>query len=443
MSEFVTNYIDKYVNKTCICGKIHTTPIEDVIIENGAINKLPEVINRYNAKKAFIIADVNTYEVAGKKACNILEENNIEYKKFIFTDKELEPDEKAVGSVTLAFDKSCDIIIAIGSGVINDTSKILSNIANKPYIIVATAPSMDGYASDTSSMAVNGLKVSVPSASANVIIGDIDIIKNAPVKMLTSGLGDMLAKYISICEWKIATLLIGEYYCETIANLVNDALKKCVDNAEGLLKRDDAAVKAVFEGLIICGIAMGYAKISRPASGMEHYISHVWDMRALAFNAPSSTHGIQCAIGTLYTAKLYEIIKSTTPNREKALKYVKNFNVNDWYEKLDNFMGSGADAMITLDKKEQKYDKEKHNHRLNLIINNWDKIIEIIDALPSSSEIEKILDTIDCPKDMAEIGIDREMLPLTLKAAKDIRDKYVASRLLWDLGIIDEVTEHI
>ena len=103
----------------------------------------------------------------------------------------------------------------------------------------------------------------------------------------------MLAKYVSICEWRIANLITGEYYCETIAQMVRTALKKCVDNAEGLLKRDEEAIKAVFEGLIIGGVAMSYAGVSRPASGVEHYFSHVWDMRALEFGTNMDLHGIQ------------------------------------------------------------------------------------------------------------------------------------------------------
>ncbi len=143
------------------------------------------------------------------------------------------------------FDPACDSIIDIGSGVINDIGKILSSVTDKPYIIVATAPSMDGYASATSSMEREGLKTSVNTKCPDVIIGDIDVLKNAPLKMLKAGVGDMLAKYVSICEWRIANLILGEYYCENVASLVREALKRCIDNAQKLLERDEDAVKAV------------------------------------------------------------------------------------------------------------------------------------------------------------------------------------------------------
>ena len=425
---------------SCDCGKIHNTQVDDVIIEKGAVRKLPEVLARYQAKKAFVLADENTYKAAGEKVCGILEENGIAYSKFVFQGVSPEPDEFAVGSCMMHYDSSCDIIVAVGSGVINDIGKIAANVTGNPYVIVGTAPSMDGYASGTSSMAMDGLKVSLPSACANVIIGDIDILKDAPKRLLQAGLGDMLAKYVSICEWRIANLITGEYYCETIAQMVRTALKKCADNAEGLLKREEEAIKTVFEGLIIGGVAMSYAGVSRPASGVEHYFSHVWDMRALEFGTNMDLHGIQCAIGTLIASRLYEQIKKMTPDREKALAYAKEFEYSEWSATLKEFLGKSSEAMIALEEKEHKYDAELHAKRLEVILEKWDDILAIMDEeLPASVQIEKIMEDIEAPKTPEEIGLGDTSLEVTFKATKDIRDKYVLSRLAWDLGVIDEL----
>ncbi|MBQ8802309.1 MAG: sn-glycerol-1-phosphate dehydrogenase [Tyzzerella sp.] len=425
---------------SCTCGKTHTTQVDDVIVGNGVLLKLPEVIKKYQAKKAFILADENTYKAAGERVCEILNTNGIAYSKYVYEGVSPEPDEHAVGSAIMHYDSSCDIIVAVGSGVMNDIGKIVCNTTGHPYIIVATAPSMDGYASGTSSMAMDGLKVSLNSACANVIIGDVDIMKEAPLHMLKAGLGDMLAKYVSICEWRIANVITGEYYCETIASMVRSALKKCADNAEGLLKREDEAVKAVFEGLIIGGVAMSYAGVSRPASGVEHYFSHVWDMRALEFGTNMDLHGIQCAIGTLLASRLYEQIKEMTPDKEKALAYAKAFDYADWSSCLREFLGKSAEAMIALEAKERKYDPELHAERLEIILNKWDEILGIMgEELPSSAQIEKLLTDIDAPKTVEEIGLDSSSLGITFKATKDIRDKYVLSRLAWDLGVIDEL----
>ena len=429
-------------NEKCACGRFHTADIDDVIIGKGVIKKLPEVLARYNAKKPFILCDANTFAAAGEAVCAVMEAAGIPYSKYAFPAGHLPPNEKTVGSAILHFDNSCDIVVAVGSGVINDTGKVLSAVSKLPYIIVGTAPSMDGYASATSSMDRDDLKVSLNSRCANVIIGDVDILKNAPAHMLAAGLGDMLAKYVSIAEWRIAHIITGEYYCERVAELVRTALKKCTDNAAGLLKRDETAVAAVFEGLVIGGIAMAYAGVSRPASGVEHYFSHVWDMRGLQFNTQMDLHGIQCAIGTYVAAKLYEKVLKLTPDKKKAAQYVADFSYEDWKNTLTDFLGQSAETMIAAEVKEGKYIKEKHPARFAIIREHWEEILQIIrDEIPAAEEIGKLLDTIGISRDPAAIGVDKEALKITFKATKDIRDKYVLSRLAWDLGVLEELCD--
>ncbi|MBE6571818.1 MAG: sn-glycerol-1-phosphate dehydrogenase [Ruminococcaceae bacterium] len=424
----------------CECGKVHPESRVGFSIKRGAICDLPKLCADFECKKAFVVADENTFAAAGKKVCSVFDENSVAYTKYIFPSEKLEPNENSVGSVIMHFDDKCDIIVGVGSGVINDICKIVSRVTARKYIIVATAPSMDGYASASSSVIRAGLKISLNSRCPDYIVGDLDVLCNAPKKMLAAGLGDMLAKYVSICEWRISNLINGEYYCEKVASLVRKAVQDCVADPVGLMNRDETAVKAVFYGLVVGGISMYYAGASRPASGVEHYFSHVWDMRAEEFGTPCELHGIQCAIGTLMALKLYEKIKKITPDREKAKRFVEAFSYDEWKNVLSSYLGKAADAMIALEKKEGKYDVQKHSARLDVIIENWTKILDIIDEeLPGAEYIEKLLDIIDCPKRASEIGINEKDNPVTFAATKDIRDKYVLSRLAWDLGVIDEI----
>ena len=424
----------------CECGKIHPKSELGFSIKRGAIKDLPEIVKSFGGTKAYIVADKNTYAAAGEEVCKIFESACIPFTSHIFDEERIEPNEKAIGSVVMHFDHKCDIIVGVGSGVINDICKIVSRISGLKYIIVGTAPSMDGYASASSSCIRDGLKISLDSRCPDYIVGDLDILCKAPTKMLVSGLGDMLAKYVSICEWRISNLINGEYYCEKVASLIRKILADCVADPKGLMARKEEAVKAVFYGLVVGGLAMNYAGVSRPASGVEHYISHVWDMRAEEFGTPWDFHGIQCAIGTLMSLKLYEKVRKITPDKEKALYFVESFSYDEWKNKLSAYLGKAADAMIALEAKEGKYDVKKHSARIDVIIEKWDKILKIIDEeLPSVEEIEKLLDIIGCPKSASEIGIDEKDNALTFAATKDIRDKYVLSRLVWDLGVIDEL----
>ncbi|NLM09401.1 MAG: sn-glycerol-1-phosphate dehydrogenase [Clostridiaceae bacterium] len=426
------------LSNECSCGKEHTSDVKEVLIEQGALVKVPGIIKKYGGSKVFIIADRNTYNAAGKDVCKFIQNENLSYLLYIYDNDPIKPDELAVGKAIIHYDSECDFILGVGSGTINDIGKIVAHITGLPYMIVATAPSMDGYASVTSSVIRDGIKISVDSACPTAIVADLDTLCHAPLYLLQAGIGDMLAKYISICEWKLSHIITGEYYCENIATIVRIAVKKCL-NTKALLNRDPEAMKSLTEGLIISGIAMSFAGISRPASGMEHYFSHLWDMRALEFNTPSTLHGIQCGVGTLLCLRIYKFISGITPDRQKALNFVNSFSIQDWNQFLVSFIGKAAEGLIELEKIEGKYDSESHAKRLDIIIARWDEILNIIlEELPSLEQVEKYMSEIGMPTRPKKMGYSDAEVEATFLATKDIRNKYVGSRLLWDLGFLDE-----
>lgn len=441
MAELVKDFSLDTVPNTgikCGCGRNHATGVKEILIEQGALAKIPGIIKKYGGSKVYIIADRNTYNAAGRVVCWYLENESISYSLYVYDTEHLEPDELAVGKAVMHYGGDCDFILGVGSGTINDIGKMTAHITNLPYIIAATAPSMDGYASATSSVIRDGIKVSLNSACPAVIVADLDVISKAPVKLLQAGIGDMLAKYVSICEWRLSSLITGEYYCENIAALVRNAVRKCM-NIKDLSDIDSNAVKPLIEGLIITGIAMSFAGISRPASGMEHYFSHLWDMRAIEFGMPAGLHGIQCGVATLLCLRIYQFISGIVPDREKAMNYVKAFSVEEWNRFLTGFLGRSANTLIELEKKEGKYDTKSHAKRLEVIINRWDEILKIIsEELPPIKQTEEYMKALGMPTRPGELGYSDKDVKDTFIATKDIRDKYIGSRLLWDLGCLDE-----
>ncbi len=422
----------------CECGKFHFAKVKDVLIDFGALKKIPDLIAKYGAKKVFVYFDENTYIAAGKTVLSILDEAGIPYGKYQFPGERFEPDERSVGSAMMYFDPTCDMIITVGTGCLNDIGKIVANISGKPYMIVGTAPSMDGYSSATSSMIRDGLKVSLNSKCPEIVVGDLDVLSASPMRMIQAGIGDMAAKYVSIGEWQLSQVINGEYYCPMVADMVSAALKKCADNADGIMKRDPEAVRAVMEGMVLAGIAANYAGISRPVSGIEHYFSHIWDMRALEFDSTSDLHGIQCGVATLLALKIFEEIKTVVPNREKALAYVQSFDYEEYKKYLISVLGKSADSMILNEEKEGKYNPEKHAARLEHILTNYDKIMEVINAMPSYDQVYATLKAAGFPLAAEEIGFTAKEVYDASIVGKDIRDKYAITRLLWDLGILEE-----
>ncbi|MBR3927650.1 MAG: sn-glycerol-1-phosphate dehydrogenase [Clostridia bacterium] len=431
----------------CECGLHHGVDLKYLKIGPGAVNHVGDAVRAIGAKKPFIICDKNTYEAAAKKVVEVLSKEGISHTLFIVPQgdlKKLEPDERALGSIAMTYDTSCDMIIAVGSGVINDLSKVFAFDLNVPQMIVGTAPSMDGFASNSSSMVVNGVKTTLYNHCPAAIVLDIDIMKNAPMRMLWAGLGDMVAKYISLCEWRIARLVIGEYYCEHVAELMRNALKRIMAASDGLKDRSAEAVQAVSEGLVLSGMAMSFAKVSRPASGLEHYFSHMWEMLALERHEESELHGIQVGVGTYLTMNIYEEIKKLHPSLDKGMAAMKAFDEKAWEERVRRVFGKTAEAVLKIEEKTHKNDPAKHAKRLEKIVSNWNEILKIIDEeLPEAEWLFEKMRVNGMPMKPEDIGLTHQDVVDAFVCSRDIRDKYLSGSMLWDLGELDEFSERL
>ena len=441
MLDFAKASLNELIAKgghACACGRVHRVDMDFLRIEPGAVKYIPEGIRAVGGTKPFIVCDVNTRAAAWDAVRPVLEAAGIEYTLYCFPMAHVEPDEYAVGSLTMAFDPTCDCVMGIGSGVINDCCKVLCHAIGKKQLIIGTAPSMDGYASNSSSMIRERIKVSLYNAAPAAIICDTELMRNAPMRMLWAGFGDMLAKYIALCEWRISNLVTGEYYCENIAGLMRESLRRIVESAPGLKNRDEKAVRATVEGLVLSGIAMSYAGISRPASGLEHYFSHLWEMMALDRGTPYELHGIQVGVGTLIVLKLYDEIRKLTPDRQVAEDFINSFSNEEWEAMIRRIFGKAAETVIHQEHTVfHKNDKARHAVRLDNIMNGWDEIQRFIaEELPETETIAAMMENLGMPMTPADIGISREDTENAFIGSRDIRDKYLSSSMLWDLGLL-------
>lgn len=423
----------------CGCGKRHRVPLRHLALGAGALGRLPGILRDMKVSRPQVVMDGNTRAAAGDAACALLERSGIPCARYCFPQPRVEPDERAVGQVVMALDPACDAILAVGSGTINDVCKIAAKASGRPLAVVATAPSMDGFASNTSSMISEGVKKTIPSVCPAAVVADTDILRLAPERMLLSGLGDMLAKYISVCEWRLSNLITGEYYCEGVAAMMRRAARKCRDSAAGLARRDGDAVRSVAEGLILSGIAMSFAEVSRPASGLEHYFSHIWEMRSLASGTACDLHGIQVGVGTLLTLRLYEWLRAERPDRARALAAAARFDRAAWAEGVRRVFGPVAETVLEMEPVNGVHDASRHGVRLERILAKWPEIMGIVEEeLPPYGDILTLMRDAGEPALPREIGISPGEAADALTASMDIRDKYICSRLLWDLGLLEE-----
>ena len=305
----------------CSCGKHHNFSVHDMSIRKGAIEDLPKMAEPFKDGKILVVFDNHTYEVAGKRAVELLKENGFNVKELLFDtgDDILIPDEKTLGRIVQEQDLDTSLMVAVGSGVINDSVKFVTSRSGLPYIIVATAPSMDGYVADGAPIFSQGYKYSPVAHLTYGLVGDTDILKTAPQDLIQAGYGDVVGKITAIADWDLAVKANNDYRCDTCVTLVNRALDKCFAKAEGLKDRDPESLGALLEALTLTGVAMALVNISRPASGAEHMLSHFWEMDYIARGLNPNHHGIQVGVATPIIARFFEELADIIPEGTGAL----------------------------------------------------------------------------------------------------------------------------
>ena len=430
----------------CSCGKTHVCALKYLNIGRGIVAEVPKMVAAMGRKKPFVVCDDNTWAVAGQKVDAILTAAGVAHAVYVIPLENpkagrIAPAEWELGSMLMHFDPTCDMFLAVGSGVVNDLCRVAGRVTGRPSAVVGTAPSMDGYASNSSSMEMNHVKVTIYGRVPEGILLDSEILAQAPMRMLWAGLGDMVAKYIAVCEWRISHIVTGEYYCADVAELMRTALRKLMAVSDRIASRDPDAVGAVAEGLVLAGIGMAYAEVSRPASGLEHYFSHMWEMMALERGEPYDLHGIQVGVGTLLTMQIYDKLLSdgTQPDRAKAEAHMRAFDRGEWEAQVRRIFGKTANEIFAIEDRARKNDPQKHARRLDNIVAHWDEIVAIIrEELPDIDSLRGAMAATGMPLTPADIGIPTGDVVDAFVGARDIRDKYLSCSMLWDMGLTEE-----
>lgn len=344
---------------TCSQGE-HTAPIKTLEVSRGAICKVAEILKDYN--RIFMVADKNTYEVAGRFVEELLTKSGKLSHICIIDNPEL-PTNANVGKVLIeagiddkiydinSFSTNPDYILAVGSGSVNDICRMVSYRLGIEYGVVGTAPSMDGYISVVAPLIVGNRKIVYTCTAARHIIIDLDICANAPYELLLAGIGDMIGKYVAILDWEISKKLTGEYYCDKVANMVLDATAKCVDLAFSLESRNIDTIQQIIDGLLLSGLGIAYTGSSRPASGTEHMVGQTWEIMDIENGKTPNLHGIEVGEATFAAIvifkKLYEVtdeewlkdlIGKYIPAFDRALQLQKQIKIPFTVTDKDKFI---------------------------------------------------------------------------------------------------------
>ncbi len=416
------------------------TDTRQAVIATGALASVGEVFRQsFDARSAVIVADENTFAVAGREVQQQLIAANLNpIEPFIFPGRpQLHADYEHVVELETALRQHTAIPVVVGSGTLNDLTKIAAHRCARSYLVVATAASMDGYASFGASITRDGFKQTMPCPAPRAVVADVDVLLKAPAEMTAWGYADLLGKVTAGADWIIADTLGIEPLHLRAWSLVQDSLRRWIGQPQQLRAGDRSAMEGLIEGLIFSGLAMQTAQSSRPASGSEHQFSHLWEMQGV----PIFSHGFKVGLGSLASAALYEQILERDLSRIDIDVLVRGWPTRDQLaEIVRRSHHQPIVAENAVQQSSAKYvDADHLRERLNLVRERWPSLRpRLIEQLLPAAQLRADLRAAGCPTTPEEIGLDRARLKASYAQARQIRSRYTLFDLAAEAGCLDE-----
>ena len=403
----------KQYNGLCSCGKNHEMATEFCLIESGCLKKVDAYMKKYGLQGyCAAVYDENTYKATADRHPRVDAE-------VVLPAENLHANEHGVALLLEELPEETEIIIAIGAGTVHDISRYCAYKKKLAFVSCPTAASVDGFCSSVAAMTWNGCKKTLTAVAPRIVVADLDVIKNAPIRLAKSGFGDMVGKYASLTDWKVGNLLTGEFYCDTIAELTRQATENVVASSEGIAFGDVNAYEKLMYGLLMSGLAMQMIGNSRPASGAEHHISHFIEMNPpLIENSSDALHGEKVGVGTLLAIKEYRRLASLP---QPSCRDYEMFSA----ELITSVFG---DEMATGILEENRIDVAEHITAAKLQ-EKWNDICEAISQLPELNELEELYEKLAVKATLAEIGLSRELENVLLKNSPMVRNRLTLMRI--------------
>ena len=282
-----------------------------LVMDSGARHRAAEVFLADFDGPAILVADARTFAAAGADVRESFRSAGYACREPFLFGPDVWAEHGFVERLQAALGAVSGTPVAVGSGTINDLTKLAAHRLGRPYMVVATAASMDGYTAYGASITHRGSKQTFECPAPRTVLADLEVIAKAPPAMNAAGYADLLAKGVAGADWKLAELVGEESIDRRSWEMVHKFLPSWVEAPGAIARAEPGPLRRLAVGLMVTGFAIQDAHSSRPASGAEHQFSHLWDMQREVHDASSPSHGFQVGIGTLASLALYDYLLST------------------------------------------------------------------------------------------------------------------------------------
>lgn len=374
--------------RTCSCGQTHECAIQDIAIGSGLVHSVGEILTANGfGSRLLLAADEQTLASSPGLEASL---HGFTVVRHIWPSIRVATMQD-VAAIERYFDR-VDGVLAVGTGSVHDPCRLACARHNVPLCLFATAPSMDGFASYSAPIVNGSFKITYPAKCPEVIIADTSILAAAPSALKSAGFGDMISKYVALIDWQVSKLLTGEHYCERVAQLTRSATDMIFALAPRVTQRDEQSAAAIFEALLLTGIAMSFTKTSRPGSGTEHIMAHFWECMELLEGKTPNYHGEDVGVSTLMILRYYE--------RLAQLPQVSAHPENCCWEDIYRVYGALADDVRALNTPDTITDGIDPR-RIEAL---WPEICRIVRSVPSYTDCLHAMRQAGCKTTLAEIG---------------------------------------
>lgn len=415
-----------------------------LLIGEGAVSRTGQMFkDLFGDSAAIIVADLNTYEAAGKDALESLRQSEVRtYEPYVFCDEDLYAEWSYLEKLEKHLQSTDAIAVAVGSGVINDLCKLASEHLGRRYMIVGTAASMDGYTAYGASITFEGNKQTFDCKAPSGVILDPAIAAGAPSEMAASGYADLIAKVPAAADWMLADEAGEEAIDEFAFDLLHTDLKTSLSFPEEVHNGEVAPTEMLANGLIMSGFAMQAIQSSRPASGVEHQFSHYWDMEDLCYEGRHVSHGFKVGIGTLVSTACFEFLLSYGLENVEIDRCVQEWP--SWEDMEDRirkvFAGKNGHLSRALSESKTKYiDADRLREQLTHLKAIWPELKERVSKqIFSYDHVHDCLKKVGAPYEPEMIGVSRERLRETFRGIPYMRSRYTIIDLIYRCGLMDK-----
>ena len=400
---------EKYAGK-CVCGREHTLETKKVVVDHKAIENFEQYMEEVGLTgRRTVIYDEITYKLT--------EGQHVRADQEIILDPNgLRAEDVLIEKMMEQLDRP-DVLIAVGAGTIMDFGRYPAYKLGLPFVAIPTLASSDGFTANICSAILNGQKKSTAMCAPTLVIADLDIIQGAPKRLVASGINDILSKYISMTDWRISKLVADEYFCPVVAELADHALMLMRGAADKYAATGVADHEAMTMAQMESGLTMQLLNHSRAASGAEHLMAHIVEMHPPRLENAEGIHGECVGVGTFQCIKEYHRLAGMTPKAKPFTPLTE-----EWVrEKFGERLLPGI-------MKENENDALKDFDPQN-IVDHWDEIKAMLDALPSVEEMENLYKACGCKYLPEHIGIDPSIADEVLDMSAAIRNRLTLVRM--------------